>query len=62
MLIFGAAFALLGVMYSADGWGSMYAAVVLGAFGLFLGAVYGSWRRKMVDDVYGPAPDEQYSS
>ena len=55
MLIFGAGFAVLGAAYtSASPWGPQYGAVILGLFGLFLGAVFGGWRGRMVQDVFGP--------
>jgi hypothetical protein len=63
MLIFGTGFATLGAAYTSDGpWGPQDGAVILGLFGLFLGAVFGGRRGRMVQDVFGPleparAPD-----
>jgi hypothetical protein len=55
MLIFGAGFAVLGAANTSDGpWGPRYGTVILGLFGLFLGTVFGGWRGRMVQDVFGP--------
>ena len=55
ILIFGAGFAFLGAAYTSDGpWEPQHGAVILGLFGLFLGAVFGGWRGRMVHDVFGP--------
>jgi hypothetical protein len=63
MLIFGAGFAFLGAAYSSDGpWGPQYGAVILGLFGLFLGAVFGGWRGRMVQDVFSPVSDPERSA
>jgi hypothetical protein len=32
--------------------GQLYGGVILGLFGLFLGAVFGGWRGRMVQDVF----------
>ena len=45
----------VGSTHTSDGpWGPQYGAVNLGLFGLFLGAVFGGWRGRMVQDVFGP--------
>ena len=55
ILIIGIGFAVLGAAYtSAGSWGPQSGAVILGLFGLFLGAVFGGWRGRMVQDVFGP--------
>jgi hypothetical protein len=55
MLIFGTDFAVLGAAYASNSaWGPQYGAVILGLLGLFLGAVLGGWRGRMVQDVFGP--------
>jgi hypothetical protein len=55
VLILGAGFAFLGAANTCDGpWGPQYGAVILGLFGLFFGAVFGGWRGRMVQDVFGP--------
>ena len=55
ILIFGAGFAFLRAAYTSDGpWGPRDGAVILGLMGLFLGAVFGGWGGRMVQDVFGP--------
>jgi hypothetical protein len=55
MLIVGADFAFLESAYTSDGlWRPQYGSVILGSFGLFLAAVFGGWRGRMVQDVFGP--------